>query len=93
MVATFNAALDLLVNNTGMNLPPYLVLIRSAYINVDLCGSGSLLGTGGADTPYDSFDNVDFVMHASTRAGHDAVAREWVSHLGGLGIVRRGRKT
>lgn len=36
-----------------------------ANVSVDVCGSGSLLGTGGVNTPFNSFDNVDFTVDAS----------------------------
>jgi hypothetical protein len=30
---------------------------------VNVCGSGSLLGTNGTSTPFQSFDNVDFRLN------------------------------
>lgn len=60
----FNIGLDLLVNNTGQIFDPVGCLKGGGLTLVDMCGSGSLLGTQGAATPYDSFDDVNFVMRA-----------------------------
>jgi len=62
-VGEYNLALDFLVNNTGYTFTPHFCF-ASIFVNdtADTCGSGSLLGLGGADTPFDSFSNVDFTL-------------------------------
>lgn len=67
----YNAAVDIIINNTGRVFeavacfdPNNLFLTTS-----DICGSGSLLGTGGVNTPYDVFDNVDFTMKTVPEPG------------------------
>jgi hypothetical protein len=61
---TYNSALNLLTDNSGLTIYKVACFDQLALSLglVDQCGSGSLLGTGGANTPYDSFDNVDVVM-------------------------------
>ena len=90
----FNAALDLLVNNTGHEFTAVSCFDPNSLSSTttDLCGSGSLLGTGGANTPFDSFDNVDFVMHAVPEPNMILLLGSGFL-LGGLGIVRRRMKT
>ena len=59
----YNAALDFLVNNTGYTFAPHLCLVPFVASDMaDVCASGSLLGIGDADTPFDSFSNVDFTL-------------------------------
>lgn len=60
----FNNSLNLIVDNSGRKILKTACFdpLSFAVTSVDLCGSGSLLGTGGATTPYDSFDNVDIVL-------------------------------
>lgn len=62
----YNAAIDLLVNNTGRVFNTVACFDPNNLFSTasDLCGSGSLLGTGGVNTPYDSFNNIDFTMYA-----------------------------
>lgn len=61
----YNSALNLLVDNSGREINKVACFDQLALTTalVDQCGSGSLLGTGGATTPYDSFDNIDVVMN------------------------------
>ena len=60
---TYNAALDFLVNNTGYTFRPHLCQVVGGPTDLaDVCASGSLLGTAGAQTPFDSFSNVDFTL-------------------------------
>ena len=61
----YNAALNFLVNNTGYIIDPQLCVLGPAAV----CASGSLLGTGGANTPYQSFDNVDFTIRVVPEPG------------------------
>ena len=56
---SYNTGLSILTNNSGMQFNQVDCLLGQ----VDMCGSGSLLGTGGVDTPYSSFDNVDFTVN------------------------------
>lgn len=91
----FNIAVDLIVDNTGQDFtavscfdPNNLFLTTAA-----ICGSGSLLGTGGANTPFDSFDNVDFVMHAVPEPGIMMLLGGSGLLVWGAGVARRGRKS
>jgi hypothetical protein len=61
----FNASLDFLVNNTGFAFDQKPCLTDTSHA----CASGSLLGTAGADTPYDSFSNVDFTLLRAPEPG------------------------
>ncbi|HZR02301.1 MAG TPA: hypothetical protein VFA81_03900 [Burkholderiales bacterium] len=58
---TANFGLDLLVNNTGLNFG------QVACLNgpVTVCGSGNILGTGGVQTPWPIFDNVDLTINVT----------------------------
>ena len=56
---------------------------------VDVCGSGSLLGTGGLSTPYDSFNNVDFTINVIPEPSTFALAG---LALLGMGFAARRRK-
>ena len=58
----YNAGLDLLVNNTGRIINQQECVSTGSGLWNDVCASGSLLGTLGANTPYNSFSNVDFTM-------------------------------
>jgi hypothetical protein len=63
----YNVALTLLTNNSGKLFNQVTCNSSAGVPNsilVDMCGSGSLLGKGGVNTPYDSFDNVDFTVNA-----------------------------
>jgi hypothetical protein len=76
---SFQASLDFLVNNTGFTFDqkpcanplggptgfPTTPLVDNSHA----CASGSLLGTGGVDTPYDSFSNVDFTLLRAPEPG------------------------
>lgn len=89
----YNAAVDLLVNNSGRVFnavncfdPNSLTLTQ-----VDMCGSGSLLGIGGANTPFDTFNNVDFTMYAVPEPS--MLMLFGTGLLAGAGVVRRRRKS
>lgn len=60
---TYNAGLTLLTNNSGSAFNKVGCFNNVAVVQVDQCFSGSLLAKGGADTPFDSFDNVDMTMN------------------------------
>jgi hypothetical protein len=59
----YNAGLTLLTNNSGAAFNKVACFNNVANVQVDQCFSGSLLAKGGADTPFDSFDNVDLTMN------------------------------
>ncbi len=82
----YNAALDLITNNTGRDFNAIACLDTT----VDICGSGSLLGTGGVNTPFDSFDNVDFTMFAVPEPSMLMLFGTGLLAAGG--IARRRRK-
>lgn len=59
----FNMGLDLLQNNSTRQFNSVACGFPAVVTNLEFCASGSLLGKGGAATPYDSFDNVDFLVN------------------------------
>jgi hypothetical protein len=61
----YNVAMSLLDTIGGPYLAEFACNdpLTFSAADADFCGSGSLLGTGGAPTPYDSFDNVDFTIN------------------------------
>jgi hypothetical protein len=68
---TFNSGLNLITNNSGLQFTNVNCLNQRTVtiIQVFTCGSGSLLGTGGVSTPFDSFDNVDFTVNRVPEPG------------------------
>jgi hypothetical protein len=58
---TYASALDFIVNNTGYTFLDHFCS-SPLNVNAQVCASGSLLGTAGVDTPFDSFSNVDFTV-------------------------------
>jgi hypothetical protein len=62
---TFNEALNFLINNSGLAFSSVSCtnVQTLATVNVNVCGSGSLLGTNGSATPFGSFNNVDFRLN------------------------------
>ncbi|VAV93956.1 hypothetical protein MNBD_ALPHA02-226 [hydrothermal vent metagenome] len=62
----FNIGASLLDRVNGRDLLEVdcLSTVTGAIISVNACGSGSLLGTGGSGTEFDSFNNVDFTVNA-----------------------------
>jgi hypothetical protein len=66
-VNTFLASLKILTNNSGLGFGKVNCGVSEAgplaFHQTDVCGSGSLLGTQGVTTPFDSFSNVDFTVN------------------------------
>lgn len=69
-------------------VPGVFAQIPTGVRAVDVCGSGSLLGTGGVNTPYDSFNNVDFTVNVE-RVPEPATLGLLGLGLLGLGLARR----
>jgi hypothetical protein len=59
----FNVGLNLVTNNTLMNIGTVDCFNGAAIVQVSSCGSGSLLGKNGATSPFDSFDDVNFTLN------------------------------
>jgi len=62
-VGSYNASLDITVNNSGYTFttkPCNLLFVIND--TSDACASGGLVGINGIDTPFDSFSNVDFTL-------------------------------
>lgn len=66
-VGNFLASLSILTNNSGLVFEQVDCGVAPAgplaVHKTDVCGSGSLLGTAGATTPFDAFSNIDFVVN------------------------------
>ena len=85
----FNSGLDFFINNTGYS-PEKSACFDVSSVSFkanDVCGSGSLLGVGGANTPFDSFDNVDFTVKLLPEPG--SLALLGISLAGLAGVSRR----
>lgn len=89
----FNVGLEMLANygtRTYKDVSCFDPIKGALTTGLEFCGSGSLLGTGGIATPYDSFDNVDFVINVVPAPGTIALAGLALLGLG-AGTLRRKR--
>jgi hypothetical protein len=78
---TVNIGLSLLDNNTSVVLEAIPCIFGG---NVDFCGSANLIGTVGATTPADIFDNIDIAFKPI------AVPEPGIISLLGIGILGLG---
>lgn len=87
----FNAGVNLIANPAATG--PALGLVQcfnpllGVNVMVSMCGSGSLLGTGGVDTPFQSFDDVNFTINRIPEP-----ATLGLMGLGLLGVAVAGRR-
>src|SRR5205085_10598014 len=84
----YNATLNFLVNNTGYAFTSRPCVFPGGTAIADVCASGSLLGTAGASTPFNSFSNVDFTLLRAPEPGPLAL---FALGLTLAGIARRRR--
>lgn len=95
-LGSFSMGLDFITNNTGFdwNQVACADTTNLTLHSVDVCGQGGLLATGrnlngGANTPYDIFDNVDFTMNRVPEPGSLALV---AAAILGFGAVRRSKR-
>jgi hypothetical protein len=79
---TVNFQLSILSENFIADFDQVLATFAIGDGNIDINGSGNLLGTAGANTPFDSFDNFDFVFRPT-----GVVPEPGTVVLMGLGLV------
>jgi len=81
-------SLDFLVNNTGYTFLSHNCVFPDFQDSAQVCASGELVGTAGAQTPYNSFSNVDFTLLRAPEPGTLAL---FALGLTLAGIARRRR--
>jgi len=84
----FNSGLNFLTLAPGFKFDTVACgnVITGTIVQVGSCGSGSLLGTGGVGTPFDSFDDVNFAVNRIAEPGTLALLG---LGLLGFGVARR----
>lgn len=89
---TFNLGLNFTFAAPGYNFltVPCFNPLTGITNQVSTCGSGSLLGTGGVNTPFDSFDNVDFTVNRVPEPGSIGLLAGAL--IGGGLVARRSQK-
>lgn len=92
-VNSFLVSLNILNNNSGLTFNKVNCGVTPGgllgFHQADICGSGSLLGVGGAVTPFDSFSNIDFTANVVPEPGMLALLG---LGLVGMGVSLRKRK-
>ena len=85
---SFNLGLDFKANTSGVAFRTVPCLNPSTFtvVAVGTCGSGSLLGKGGATTPFDSFDDINFTVSV---AEPSSIALVGLALVGLFGASRR----
>lgn len=82
----YNLGLSIGTNNSGKTFSDVSCFNGVGVVDVNVCGSGSLLAKGGVTTPFDNFDNVDFAVNVVPEPNSLAV---FALGLLGLGLAKR----